>query len=164
MPGPRKRFGPKLDPHAAMLRRYLYVLGAPVDRVDDLVQEVFVVVLGKAIEDRGPAATAGFLRGVAKNLLLRDRRSFAARREVELADQVWSEEPDDGARVDALRRCVGQLPAKSQHVLRRCYADEASRAELGAEFGMAADGVKTALRRIRAALRACVERRLRGEP
>ncbi len=156
-----------LPPHAAMLRRYLYVLGARSDRIDDLVQEVFVVALGKDLDDRGPAAAGAFLRGVAKNLLLRDRRSAAARREVELGDEVWREQcgkGDGDARVDALRTCIGGLPDRSRLLLRRCYADGAGRRELGAEFGMVGDGIKTALRRLRAALRACVERRLRGGP
>lgn len=149
-----------------MLRRYLYVLGAGADRIDDLVQEVFVVALHKLLDDRGPAAAALFLRGVAKNLVLRQRRSFAARREVELGDEVWREQcgcdPGD-RRADALRNCVEGLPERGRRLLRRCYADGAGRHELGEEFGMAVDGIKTTLRRLRTALRACVERRLRGE-
>ncbi|MCA8963668.1 MAG: hypothetical protein H6838_10630 [Planctomycetes bacterium] len=158
---------PLLQQHAAMLSRYLYVLGARVDRVDDLVQEVFVLVLQKGFEDRGPAAAGAFLRGVAKNMLLRERRSRAARREVELADETWrvqcGDAGDDDHRIEALRQCVDGLPAKGRDLLQRCYGDGAGRAALGAEFGMVADGVKTALRRLRAGLRACVERRLRGE-
>lgn len=148
-----------------MLRRYLHVLGARTDRIDDLVQEVFVIALQKAIDDRGAAAVGTFLRGVAKNLLLRQRRTLAARREVELADEVWREQcgHDVGdARVDALRNCVDGLPERSRLLLRRRYTDGAGRHELGAELGMAADGIKTTLRRLRAALRDCVERRMRG--
>lgn len=63
---------PDLHGHAEMLRRYLYVLGARADRLDDLVQEVFAVALKKEVQDRGPAALGAFLRGVAKNMLLRD--------------------------------------------------------------------------------------------
>jgi RNA polymerase sigma-70 factor (ECF subfamily) len=148
-----------------MLRRYLFVLGAPADRLDDLVHEVIVLVLQRGIEDRDPGPVGGFLRGVAKNLLLRDRRFTASRREVELADQVWHEQCDidDGAaRLQALRRCVEALPSRSRALLARCYDDGAGRGVLGAEFGLLADGVKTALRRLRAALRECVQRRLRG--
>ena len=148
-----------------MLRRYLHVLGARADRLPDLVQEVFVLVLQKGLEDRGLAAVGAFLRGVGKNLLLRERRSLAARREVELADEVWQQEcPAEAGevRLEALRHCVGSLPARSRALLQRAYADGAGRAALGAEFGLLADGVKTALRRLRDGLRACVERRLRG--
>jgi len=154
-----------LHEHTAMLRRYLFVLGAGADRIDDLLQEVFLVGLDKVDAARGPAAAASFLRGVAKNLLLRQRRSATARREVELGDEVWREQCGDGSgdhRVEALRSCVEALPERSRQLLQRCYEDGAGRHELGDEFGMAADGIKTALRRLRAALRECVERRLRG--
>jgi len=156
---------PALQPHGAMLRRYLFVLGARVDRLDDLVQEVFVLVLQKGLDDRGPAAVGAFLRGVAKNLLLRDRRSAGARREVELADEVWREECGEGGggeRVDALRGCVEALPDRSRALLQRTYTDRLGRAAVAAELGLRADGVKTALRRLRDGLRECVERRLRG--
>ena len=156
---------PELTPHVGMLRRYLFVLGASAGRLDDLVQEVFVVTLAKNVEDRGEGPVGAFLRAVARNLLLRERRDAARCREVELADQVWHEQcgDDDGAaRLAALRRCVAALPARSRDLLARCYGDGAGRNVVGAEFGMVANGVKTALRRVRAALRECVQRRLRG--
>jgi len=146
-----------------MLRRYLFVLGARADRLDDLVQEVFAVALQKSGECLQPSP---FLRGVAKNMLMRDWSSAKARREVELADEVWQVEcADDGEelRLAALRQCVSALPSRSRCLLQRAYVDRAGRAALGAEFGMVANGIKTALRRLRAGLRACVERRVRGE-
>lgn len=154
-----------LAPHAPMLRRYLFVLGAAVDRLDDLVQETFVLVLQKQPEDRGPRAVAGFLRGVAKNLLLRERRSQRARREVEGADELWQREcGDDGdARIDALQQCVGELPERSRELVQRHYANHEGRAEIAAAMAMTPDGVKTALRRVRDGLRECVERRLRRQ-
>lgn len=148
-----------------MLRRYLFALGARIDRLEDLVQAVFVLVLQKGLEDRGVAAVGTFLRGVAKNLLLRERRSVAARREVEWADEAWREQcydADGDERVHALRHCVTDLPERSRRLLHRVYTDGAGRVEVGAEFGMVPDGVKTALRRLREGLRECVERRLRG--
>jgi RNA polymerase sigma-70 factor, ECF subfamily len=148
-----------------MLRRYLSTLGARPDNVDDLVQEVFVTTMTKRPEDRGPDALGAWLRGVAKNLLLRERRTAASRREVELADEVWREECDDGdggELLDALQHCVGRLPGRSRAMLQSAYGEGAGRAGIGAEFGLQSDGVKTALRRLRAILRQCVERRLRG--
>lgn len=155
----------ELAPFAAMLRRYLFVLGAAVDRLDDLVQETFVLVLQKGLEDRGARAVGAFLRGVAKNLLLRERRSRHARREVEGADEVWQQEcGDDGdARIDALRACVGELPERSRDLLHRHYVEHEGRAEIGLAMAMTPDGVKTALRRLRDGLRACIERRLRRQ-
>ncbi|MEZ6036353.1 MAG: sigma factor [Planctomycetota bacterium] len=146
-----------------MLRRYLFTLGAPVDRLDDLIQQTFVVTLEKRPEDRGPAALGGWLRGVARNLLLRERRSAAARREVELADEVWREqfgEEGDSALVEALRVCLRRLPQRGRELLQRVYGDGLERLATGAAFGLAGEGIKTALRRLRAALKQCVRERL----
>jgi hypothetical protein len=40
---------PDLHGHVEMLRRYLFVLGARADRLDDLVPEVFAVALKKEL-------------------------------------------------------------------------------------------------------------------
>ena len=111
-----------------MLRRYLYVLGADADRIDDLIQEVFVVALRKTAEQYDHDAFGAFLRGCAKNMLLRARRSTGARREVELADEVWqhaTERYDE--RIDALQTCLDALPPRSRKLLESTYANGLSR-------------------------------------
>ena len=155
--------GQRLTSHATMLRRYLYVLGADADRIDDLIQEVFVVALRKTAEQYDHDAFGAFLRGCAKNMLLRARRSTGARREVELADEVWqhaTERYDE--RIDALQTCLDALPPRSRKLLESTYANGLSRLATGQLFGMRANGIKTTLRRLRDGLRLCVERRLRG--
>lgn len=160
----------RLDAHslpgrAAMLRRYLFVLGAGADRIDDLVQEVCVVVLQKGFEDRGEPAVGVLLRSIAKNVLLRTRRAAAARREVELAHEVWCEDGGDvdgDERIDALRACVDALPERSRALLRGAYGEQRGRIELARVLGLRPQGVKTALRRLREGLRACVERKRGG--
>ena len=52
------------------------------------------------------------------------------------------------------------LAGKSGDALELQYRDRASRAEIGAKLELAVEGVKTLLRRGRAALRDCVERKL----
>jgi len=149
-----------------MLRRYLITLGVAVDRVDDLVQDVFVIALEKWPAVRGNSGKAGWMRGVARNLFLRACRSAALRREVELADEVWHEECFEGdgdELVAALRVCVRGLPQRSQRMLQRAYGQGDGRAVLAREFRVTANGVKTALRRLRSALKQCMERRLRSE-
>src|SRR5204863_9783919 len=118
------------------------------------------------IEARGRVAVAVWLRGVARHLLLREWRSAAKRREVELCDRVWNEQcadGDGGDLVDALRECVRSLPARSRVMLQQAYGDGGGRAEIGRAFGLVADGVKTALRRLRSALKECLQRRLRSK-
>lgn len=79
---------------------------------------------------------------------------------------MWRQECADGdgdVRVTALQACVQALPERSRALLQRACEDDPGRPALGAEFGLRPDGVKTALRRLRQALRECIERRLRGE-
>lgn len=159
---PHRPAAEALAAHAAMLRRYLFTLGAAADRIEDLVQQVFVLALEKDLEDRGPAALGSWLRTAGKHLLLRERRSASARREVELGDEVWREEcGDDGADlVEALRECLRRLPPRGRALVQATYGDGFGRLAAGAAVGLAADGVKTALRRVRAALKRCVRDRI----
>ena len=62
----------RLAPRAAMLRRYLFVLGCGADRLDDAVQEVFVIVLEKGFADRGGPATGVLLRGIVIDFMVID--------------------------------------------------------------------------------------------
>lgn len=162
-----------LVPHLAMVRRYLFVLGARAAAVDDLAQEAFAAALQLPFADRGSAAAGAFLRAVAKNMLLRERKSASARREVELGNEVWRARCGDGDggsggdgtgtdRIAALRVCVEALPGRSRDLLAGAYEEGLGRRALAARSGLAVFGVKSALRRLRAALKACVERRLRG--
>lgn len=155
----------RLAPFLPMLRRYVYVLGTSPDRVDDVVQEVAVAVLQKPFEDRGTRECGALLRAIARHVVLRSRRGDAARREIELAHEVWCEDGGDrdgDERVDALRACIDALPDRSQALLRGAYHEDRGRAELARALGLRPDGVKTALRRLRDALRACVERKRGG--
>lgn len=153
--------------HQVGVWRYLRALGAPPEVADDLVQETFLVAFDKLVEDRGHAATASFLRGCAKNLLLRHRRERGRREAamIEAADELWQHDcvGDDGDRwLDSLEQCLQQLDGRSQQVVQRFYRESRSRAEVAREMGMKETGLKTFLQRLRAGLRKCIETRMQG--
>jgi RNA polymerase sigma-70 factor (ECF subfamily) len=163
-PVPVADFAALVARHQQGVWRYLRVLGAPPDLADDLLQDTFVVALRRGLVDDGPAAVATFLRATARHLWLKQHRRLAALREVQEGDLVWNEHcaHDDGRGYkDALQACVEALPERSRRLVQGTYGEERGREEMGLELGMTADGVKTALRRLRALLRACIERRLR---
>ena len=152
-----------LATHRPMLRRYLFVLGVRPDRVDDLVQDAIVVALQKIEPDADAERGGAFLRGIARNLVLRERTTAGQRREVELADQVWHERcgaKGGEDRIAALRACIDGLPARSRQLLDRRYRNGADRNALAREFDLQPEGVKSLLRRVRDGLKECVERRL----
>jgi RNA polymerase sigma factor (sigma-70 family) len=145
--------------HEQTLRRYLRVLGAGGD-LDDLVQETFLVLLQRDFVDEGPRPTAAFLRRTARHLFLRRHRGLLP--QVEAADLVWRQEcgDDDGdGYVAALRACLQQLGARAARIVQASYQEELGREAIARELAMTADGVKTALRRIRSRLAECIERR-----
>lgn len=146
--------------HAPFVRRYLRVLGAGPD-VDDLLQQTFLVLLQRPFVERSAAATAAFLRTTARQLFLRRHRQLLP--QVEAADAVWDRRCADGTGdgyVDALRACLARLGARARAIVELAYGDGAGRAAAAQRLGMKPDGVKTALRRIRAALKQCIERRM----
>src|SRR5687767_6833219 len=161
--------------HQLGLWRYLRALGAPAAEADDLLQDTFLVAWRKLGCDRGDAAVATFLRQTGKHLWLRRRRDQSRREaiRIELADAAWTRDgaghgdgdgDGDGERwLAALRACVDGLDGRARDVVRRFYGGGADRASVAAAMGMQENGVKTLLQRVRAALRTCIERRLRGD-
>jgi RNA polymerase sigma-70 factor (ECF subfamily) len=152
--------------HQVGLWRYLRALGAQPAEAEDLAQETLVVALRTPPREQAPAAVAAYLRSVGRNLFLKDRRR--ARRDPELLDQAALDAcfaarcGEDGgvAYVAALRGCVAKLDARARQALQRHYEERAGRRAMAADFGLGRDGVKSWLRRIRAELRACVQRSL----
>jgi RNA polymerase sigma-70 factor (ECF subfamily) len=154
--------------HQLGLWRYLRMLGAPADLAEDVMQDTFLVAMKKLRDERADAATAAFLRQTARHLFLRRRRDQGRREELltEIADRWWQEQADsdDGERwLAALRACVGTLDGRARDVVDRFYGDGLARDAVAAALGMKETGVKTLLQRVRAALRECIERRLRGD-
>lgn len=160
---------PRLDDDAASLRaalwRYLRVLGADAATADDLAQEAFLVALRRPdFAHDAAGATFIFLRTTARHLWLKSRRRRQSLREVDEADRVWDARCADRGEeyLAALELCVDQLPERSRALLAATYGERRGRAAAGADFGMRPEGIKSALRRLRAFLHDCIERRLGG--
>ncbi len=148
--------------HQAGVWRYLRALGCSPNEAEELAQDTFVTVLQRPFQEVNAKATAGYLRTVARNLLLKRRR--AAGRTLlfdgDALDAAMAQaEGSDGGEtwLAALRACVAGLDPRDRDLLDRCYRDGASRQALAAAFALSEDGIKSWLRRTRAALRACVE-------
>lgn len=157
--------------HQPSIWRYLRFLGASPALADDLTQEAFLALLRHPPEDRGDAATAGWLRTVARRSFSQSRAS--RRRGLEFAsesaiEQAWLEaegaagDPADPYG-DALRHCLEGLSPRARRAVDLRYGDNASRDAMALALELTAEGVKTLLRRTRDALQSCIETRLRRE-
>jgi RNA polymerase sigma-70 factor (ECF subfamily) len=155
--------------HQADVWRYLRYLGAAAEDADDLTQETFVAVARTPFELRSRTETAAYLRTAARNQLLMLRRKQGRQIctvELAAAEEVWAEATPNGGFdefLDALSQCCENLVGRAREAVDRFYRDGKSRDEIAAEFEMSLDGVKSLLRRTRAGLRDCVERRLHRE-
>ncbi len=150
--------------HQVEIWRYLRFLGCDAQAAEDLAQDTFVAVLRKPFADRGPSASASYLRRVARNLLLKSLRGSARSPvEFEEAEASWQRfrgEDGGGGYVDALRCCVQELQGKSRTIVDLIHRKGRSLQAAAAEMGLAVNGVRTLLQRMRQALRSCVTRRM----
>ncbi len=157
-------------------RRWLmaYLLSASGDRAaaEDLVQETFRIAYEKRGEFVPGAPFGGWLRGIARNLLLRhferSRRSAvlvgdamgaleaaAVRAEGRLLDPEWT-----SRRLAAMRACLARLTARVRQVLQSRYAEGLSAQSVAQRLGMSVASVHVAAFRARESLATCVERHL----
>jgi RNA polymerase sigma-70 factor (ECF subfamily) len=149
--------------HQAEVWRYVRYLGASTELADDLVQEAFLQLLRAPFEQRSPEATGGWLRTVVRNLYVKSFRAPPFQlAELDTIEATWNGfAGDDGGEesLERLRACRDRLDGRAREVLRLHYEERRSRRDIGQRLGIGEDGVKSLLRRTRAVLRACIERR-----
>jgi RNA polymerase sigma-70 factor (ECF subfamily) len=152
--------------HQADVWRYLRFLGCDASGADDLTQETFLVVLQSSFCYRGHAEAAAYLRKVARSRYLMSQRRRRARPcagQLEAADEVWVATLHTATGdefLDQLDECLQRLDGRQRQVIELFYRENRSREEIATILKISPDGVKSLLRRTRALLRQCVERRI----
>jgi RNA polymerase sigma-70 factor (ECF subfamily) len=156
-----------ISSHQAGVWRYLRVLGCSAAEADDLTQETFLAVWQRPFQQYTPAATAAYLRTVARNLFLAMRRRSTQQMpmaDLEHLEGVWTRwAADDGGQqlLSALEECLQKVGERTRRALDLRYRDGCSRAEIAAAVGLSEDGAKNMLQRAKQHLRQCLERRMR---
>ncbi len=153
--------------HQAGVWRYLRVLGCSVNQAEDLTQETFLAVLQKPFQEINRAATAAYLRQVARNLFISSQRraargvAMAELDEIEAAWSRWAANDDGRELLAALQKCLETLADKARQALELRFREKQSRAAIAAALGMSEDGAKNLMQRAKQHLRTCIERSLR---
>jgi RNA polymerase sigma-70 factor (ECF subfamily) len=137
---------------------------------EDLLQEVAVVLLRKFHRYDDGRSFISWALGVARYeaLMLRrtQARSFLCF-DPDLAETVADvyEElaPELDQRVSALRECLPTVRGRAAELLRLRYEEALSPAQIAKRLGTGSVAVRVMLTRVRAALRNCVERRIKRE-
>jgi RNA polymerase sigma-70 factor (ECF subfamily) len=174
-PVDRELFIEQVREHHAGLRGFVRSLGVDPLWVDDVAQEAFIVAYNRLGEFDHSRDFGAWLRGIARNLVINERRKNARRKriisdnltEVLIASSSASDEDEDEmgdlglVRLNALKECVKSLPEKSLRLLKSRYEDDHSAQDIAEEFSMNPPAVRKALERMRTALRDCMEEKMR---
>jgi RNA polymerase sigma-70 factor (ECF subfamily) len=150
--------------HQQRVAVYLAMIGCPDSQIEDLVQDTFLAMFSSRFEERSRAGSAAFLRRIARFLFLKSlRRPRMEVQDLDALDGAWAafEAKDDGeGYLSALRACLATLQEASRAVLRLRYEERLGVDEIALRLGLARGGVRSALLRSKARLRACMQRRL----
>jgi RNA polymerase sigma-70 factor (ECF subfamily) len=152
---------------------YIRSLVGDADLTEDLFQEVSVVVLQKAEEFTPGGDLQAWCRGIARNLILREReksrrlRAFTDLGIVELVDAAFSESAGRelmDSRRSLLKKCMERLASPSRELLQLRYSAGLSLRQVSQKLGRTEAAVQVGLSRVRKWLTECVERRAEPGP
>jgi RNA polymerase sigma-70 factor (ECF subfamily) len=159
--------------HHARVRAYLGCSLTDKSVVDDLAQEVFFSAYRTLDSFKGDAPLGTWLIGIARNRLLTYLRTEARRQEHNMAlkkaiaewqtSEIGSRAPDERdeqIRISALSECVKKLGGNSAALIEGFYFKGMSSTDLSRQMAKEAGVLRMTIRRIRLALRRCIEQRL----
>jgi RNA polymerase sigma-70 factor (ECF subfamily) len=137
--------------------------------VDELTHESFVFAF-RHIDLFTPGTSfRAWLRAIAANKIRaeierycreeRNRLAYSERRALEHALQ--QAHPDEPHSLEALHRCLDELPEQLRALLNLKYQDENSSEQMAARLQRSVAWVRTTLCRVRQQLRECVEKKMR---
>ncbi|WP_231612535.1 RNA polymerase sigma factor [Novipirellula galeiformis] len=157
--------------HQRGVWRYLRMLGCDNATADDLTQETFLRVLNQeGFIQHNDAATAGYLRRTAYNLLVsRHRKQSRVQTVAEPAilDEIWNrwagKDLTGDRAIDALKNCMELLTERAQAALQMRFRDEISRVDIGAALGISDHGARNLMQRAKQQLRDCIEEKLHAK-
>ncbi len=152
-----------VEQYQAGVWRYLRAIGCDPTEADDLTQETFLAVIRRPFAQFNPAATGGYLRRVAHNLFISQRRRsgrVVLSDQIEKVDQCWEQiSPHDQGEslLDALQECMQNLTERARRALEMRFHDRCSRAEIAEYLQITEHGAKNLMQRAKKQLRCCVE-------
>jgi len=152
-----------------LLLAYIRALVGDPGRSEDIFQSVSVVVLQKAEEFIPGTDLQAWCRGIARNLILRERRlahslrSFEGDRILDRIDQAFAEYDQSDLleeRRDQMRECMSRLSPGSRELIELRYVTGLTLKQLSLRLRRTEGSIQVALSRIRKWLGECVERHL----
>lgn len=164
--GDREAFSALVVALYPQLTGFLAFHAPSADLADEVAQATLVMAFER-IADYQPRGTfAGWLKGIARNLLLRELSRRAHQRgavESMLAADALAaveQEPDGAPDEDLLARlraCIGRLPPRARLIAQRRFAEDVPLNQLAQQFKRTRASMAKVIHLLRGQLRACVE-------
>ncbi len=144
--------------YEAVFRAALRVTGSPAD-AEDILQTVFLRVLGQRDEDEAAARPAAYFRRAAINASVDLLRQRAVHGEMAYDDQAPHAAVETAVLLkEQLRRAIATLEREDATLFLLRYVEGLSNQELADEFQLEKNNVAVRLHRIRMRLQAEMER------
>jgi RNA polymerase sigma-70 factor, ECF subfamily len=162
---PKTQFVQLLTAAQPRLFSYITTLLGDVHDANNVLQDANVTLWTKAADFQPGTSFIAWAREIAYYKALSFVRDVKRDRLIvdhALVEQVFAktDEVEFDDRRLALRHCVAELKERQRDLLRVRYAEGASLAQIARQTAKTEAAVKMAMRRIRMALMACVQRRL----
>jgi RNA polymerase sigma-70 factor (ECF subfamily) len=151
------------------LLAYIRMLTRDAELSEDIFQEVSVIVLQKLNELCVEGDFSAWCRGVARNLVRRERtRSrrhpalIVSDNVLELIDQAFDENQASEQleqKKNLLRGCVNEISGSNRDLLNLRYTADLSLREIASRLNRTEASVQVALSRVRKALIECIQRK-----
>ena len=155
------------------VRIFLSARADSPDMVDETLQNALVTCFENIHRYELRGTFLSWLKGIARNHLaraLRERARFLdvepdalERIVVEHRLEAMANEPDEetlateAAMIERMKRCLKRLPPRAQKLLAQRYRDRTPIKRLAQNFKQGADALTGKLKRMRQALRVCIE-------
>ncbi len=153
--------------HDSELRGFIRALVRDPGLAGDLLHEVFLVASAKAATYEEGSNFLSWVKAIARLKVLEAARAQRSRVEllspevIELLCVSAPEERIDDARLAAIRSCLRDLPRRAKTLIDMRYRLECKPADIARRIGWQVQSVSVELSRARAALRRCMQHKLR---
>lgn len=131
----------------------------------DILQEISIVVVRKYGEYDASRPFIAWVIGIARNEVLAHRRRMSLQASLfddatlEHISQAFADSGDKlNVLAEALEACVKRVPEKSRRLLQLRYVDDLRYEQMAEALDASVTSIKVAMHRLRAGLRACIER------
>ena len=155
--------------HQPAIRGFLMAMQPDVHLVDDLMHTVFLCVSEKAESFDAERNFVAWARGIAKIELLRHRRASAQAPQSfapEVIEQLSQSAPDREfveQRIEAMTTCMDELSPRAREAIDLRYQQDLAPPEIASRMSVALSSINVTLSRARAALRKCVQQKLKRQ-